>query len=61
MEIYKFKDTIDGNYCFIIASNKTESEKVLQNLTAIPFDFIESKAIEDVNLPIIMYNKILPF
>ena len=61
MRIYKFQDAVDGNYAFIVAKNQAEAAKALQNLTSIPFKFIESKTLEELNRPIVLMSKILPF
>ena len=61
MKVYKFKDVVDGGFAFIIAKNQGDATKMLQNLTSIPFKFIESKTPEEINRPIVLMNKILPF
>lgn len=61
MKIYKFKDEVDGRFAFIVAKNQKEAIKTLQNLTSIPFKFIESKLPEELNRPIVLMNNILPF
>jgi len=62
MNIYKFKDEIDGNYSFIVAKNQGEAVTTLQKkTTSIPFKFIESKKPEELNRPIILINTMLPF
>ena len=61
MKIYKFQDTVDGKFAFIVAKNQSDATKMLQSLTSIPFEFIESKTPEEINKPIVLMNKILPF
>ena len=61
MKIYKFQDTVDGRFAFIVAKNQIEATKALQKLTCIAFEFIESKTFEDINKPIVLMNTILPF
>ena len=61
MNIYKFKDEIDGNYSFIVAKNQGEAVTTLQKTTSIPFKFVASKKPEELNRPIILINTILPF
>lgn len=61
MKIYKFKDIVDGRFAFIVAKNKGEATKALQNITSIGFKFIESKTPEELNRPIVLMNTILPF
>jgi hypothetical protein len=59
--IYKFKDLVDGNYCFILAKNKDIAVGLLIQLTSIPFEFIEAKKVEDIKNPFLIINNILPF
>ena len=61
MEIYKFKDLTDGNYCFILAKNKKEAVLRLNKITSINFILKEIKKVEDLKTPLIIFNKILPF
>lgn len=61
MKMYKFKDSVDGNYAFVIAGNLQLARKKVENLTSVPFHFIEAKDLEDLPNPIVVYNTILPF
>jgi hypothetical protein len=61
MNIYKFKDEVDGNYAFIVAKNQGEAVTTLQKTTSIPFKFVTSKKPEELNRPIVLVNTILPF
>lgn len=61
MKMYKFKDSVDGNYVFIIAGNLQLARKKVESLTSIPFHYIEAKNLEDLPHPIVVYNTILPF
>jgi hypothetical protein len=61
MNVYKFQDIVDGRFAFILAKNQGEATKTLQNLTIIGFKFIESKTLKEINMPIVLINKILPF
>lgn len=61
MIIYKFKDSIDGNYAFIIAKTLSKAEQKLKSETSISFDFIGSRNIEDLSESIIIKNDIAPF
>lgn len=59
--IYKFKDKVDGNYAFILASNQIDAEKILETKTSIDFELVETKHISDIHKPIIIKNNIIPF
>ena len=61
MKIYKFRDKADGNFSFILAKDQADASKILQELTSIPFTFIESKSVEELDRPIVLYNTMLPF
>lgn len=61
MNIYKFRDEIDGNHAFIIAKTKVDAITTLEKNTSIPFKLIESKKPEELKRPIILMNTILPF
>jgi len=61
MMVYKFRDGSDGKFAFIMAKDQDEATKTLQNLTSIPFSFIEAKSVEELNRPMVLYNHILPF
>lgn len=61
MKIYKFRDKVDGKYCFIIASNQGQAIELLKQLTSIPFIFVESKDVDKLNRPLVLMNDILPF
>ena len=61
MKIYKFKDTVDGNYAFIMAKSIEEATNTLKERTSIPFKFIKSARPEDLDRPIVLLNNILPF
>ena len=61
MKVYKFKDDVDGNYIFIIAHNLPQAGKAVNQNTSIPCTFIESKMLEELDKPIVIFNNILPF
>ena len=59
--IYKFQDTVDGKFAFILAPSYNKAMKTLENLTSIEFNFIESKDPKELNKSIVLINQILPF
>jgi hypothetical protein len=61
MNIYKFKDTVDGNYAFILADNSYDAEMLLETKTSLEFELVEAKPISDIYKPIIIKNNIVPF
>lgn len=61
INIYKFRDTADGKYAFIVASSKEKATEELKKHTSIDFNLIGSKSIEEYNKPIVLRNDILPF
>jgi hypothetical protein len=61
MKIYKFKDTVDGKYAFIIAENEAIARAELDKKTSLYCKMVDFKSLEDYNKPIILKNDILPF
>lgn len=61
MTIYKFRDTIDGNYCFVVAKDKDEALDAVQRLTSIPVVLVDQKPVEQLNKPVVLFNTVLPF
>jgi len=59
--IYKFQDTVDGKFAFILAPSYYNAVKTLEKLTSIDFKFVESKSPEELNKSIVLLNQILPF
>lgn len=58
--VYKFKDKIDGNYCFVLAKSENEAKVKVESVTSLPVDLIRVVPVRDLK-PIIIYNNILPF
>jgi hypothetical protein len=61
MRIYKFQDTVDGNFAFIIAKSKSEAIEKLQTLSSLDCKFIEDRSLDEYGKPIVLLNQILPF
>jgi hypothetical protein len=61
MKIYKFRDSVDGNYAFILATDLESANKHLKKITSIHFTLSSYRDIEDIKKPIIIKNNILPF
>ena len=61
MKIYKFRDTVDGNYAFILATDLKSANNHLKKITSIHFTLSSYIDIEDIKKPIIIKNNILPF
>lgn len=58
MKIFKFKDKTDGNFALVIAENLNEAEKELAENTELKFVLVEC---ENIKIPMILINNILPF
>lgn len=62
MNIYKFRDTVDGRFAYVIAWNLTDAENALRTQTSIPFEIVKSGRIELLHqTAYIIKNDILPF
>lgn len=61
MKVFKFKDKVDGNFAFILATDFKAARIHLQKNTSIPFSLCEYKEVEEIKKPIILINNILPF
>jgi hypothetical protein len=61
MKTYKFKDSIDGKLAYVLAKSQTEAEAHLKTQTALPFVYIDSREVSQIDKPIILRNEILPF
>lgn len=68
--IFKYKDTVDGRYAFIIHENEEKARKILEQETSLDFVLCGSKFLEEVpeaykhwfsNFNYIYINEILPF
>ena len=46
--IFKYRDTVDGNYAFIIHTSEEKARKRLEEETVIEFTLVGSKKLEDV-------------
>lgn len=61
MKIYKFQDTLDGNFAFILAASQQEAEATLKAITSLPFRLVGAKAPAEMPGPVVIVNNILPF
>lgn len=61
MRVYKYKDTSDGNYAFILAKSEADAEKLVSNTTTLYYNLVESRDVEELDYPISILNNILPF
>lgn len=61
MTIYKFQDTCDGRYCFVVANTEQEATAAVLSTTSIPVKLVDSKPVQQLKRPIIIHNDILPF
>lgn len=68
--IFKYKDTVDGRYAFIIHENEEKARKILEQETSLDFVLCGSKFLEEVpeaykhwfsTFNYIYINEILPF
>lgn len=48
IHIFKYKDTMDGKYAFIIHTNEEKARKILEEETSLDFMLVGSKKLEDV-------------
>lgn len=46
--IFKYKDTTDGKYAFIIHTKEEDARKILEEETVLDFMLVGSKKLEDV-------------
>lgn len=60
MKVYKFQDTVDGNFDFVIAWDLVQAIHKLYTSTSLPFKFLESRPLSDL-APMIVVGYILPF
>jgi hypothetical protein len=60
MTVFKFRDTVDGRFCYVIAKSSSEAIKTVEQLTSIPVELVDQRPIEEIT-PIVLRNKILPF
>lgn len=61
MNMYKFQDKVDGNYCFIIANSLEKAKTKVESLTSVPFKYISSNDLQTLDMQIVVVNNILPF
>jgi hypothetical protein len=61
MKIYKFIDSVDGNYAFILATDLDSANNHLKKITSINFTLSSYKDVEEIKKPIVIKNNILPF
>lgn len=60
MNCYKFKDTVEGNFAFVIAPDIKTAAKKIADVTSLPYVLVDERPVEDLK-PIIIWNRILPF
>lgn len=60
MNCYKFKDTIEGNFAFIIAKDMKAAAKKLADSTSLPYVLVDERPVSELK-PIIIWSRILPF
>ena len=75
MYVYKFKDNVDGNYCFIAHETVDEAAAILLDMTTLSFSLVSKKSAGELPekwtnrvkgaYPIpkghILFNSIVPF
>lgn len=61
MNIFKFKDDVDGNYAFVISDTEEKAREILKEKTSLSLSLVSMMSYKEYNLPIIFYNKIMPF
>ena len=61
MKIYKFKDTTDGNLAYILAPTHAMAVAKMDSLTALKFVYVAELDVDNLDKPIVIMNKILPF
>lgn len=70
IHVFKYKDTIDGNYAFIIHTSEEGARKLLEEQTVLEFMLVGSKKLDDVPAAHefwfnyynnVYINKIMPF
>jgi len=60
MYVYKFKDTADGNYIFVLAKSERLAREQVATVTSIPVELVEARYVEEVGT-IVIYNTVVPF
>ena len=61
MRIYKFKDSVDGHFAFILETKKKQATQQMSLLTSVPFTLYDSKNVSELKKPLVIRNEILPF
>ena len=61
MRIYKFKDSVDGHFAFILADTVANAGAEMFKITSLPFSLVESKDVNEIKTPLVIRNDILPF
>lgn len=59
--IFKFKDTVDGRYAFVLAPTLAIAEKAIQDKTTIPVECVDAQDVDNFPDGLVLVNKILPF
>jgi hypothetical protein len=60
MYVYKFKDTVDGNYIFVLAKSEILARERVSTVTSISVQLVEARHIEEVGT-IVIYNTVVTF
>lgn len=45
--LFKYRDTVDGNFAFIISDDEETARKALENETTLPVLMVGSRSLED--------------
>lgn len=61
MLVFKFKDKVDGNFAFVMGISRAQARRYLHKKTGLDFEFIDCKKVEELKVPLIIRNDILPF
>jgi translation initiation factor 6 (eIF-6) len=60
MYVFKFKDTVDGNYIFVLDKHEEDAREQVATVTSIPVVLVDVKHVSDIG-SLIIYNTVAPF
>ena len=60
MRCYKFRDTVDGNYIFVIDISATNAHAKAKQYTGVTLELVDSKPVEDL-AGLVVFNSTCPF
>jgi len=60
MYVFKFKDTVDGNYIFVLDKHEEDARQRVATVTSIPVVLVDVKHVSDIG-SLIIYNTVVPF